>query len=378
VTGFWRALLVDSRSPDLWRSLYLLRRRRVAFVSSQFGTLRHTCEHGREQLAMWGIGATVMRVEELTLPEDLQPFDLVVLNRVPASIRLEQALREISTRGGVVVGDLDDMLLDAEVVLSHPYYREQPLAVRKHLTELAEGLRRTFTLCSHVLCYTVALETELVRCGYRPLRVTSCASNEMLACARQARELVRSEPGVVTLGFAAGHPGHIANLAVALGALENLLDELPTCRLVLLGGLEPPRELRRFGERVECRPYVDWRELPREICRFDVAIAPLVTCAFNRGKSHLKYIEAALCRVPLVASPVGQLGETIRDGVNGRLARTTEEWVSCLRELAQSPELRHRLGTRSHTHVVRELTTRACAPVLVRALGRAVRERIRP
>ncbi|HPC82338.1 MAG TPA: glycosyltransferase family 4 protein [Thermoanaerobaculaceae bacterium] len=372
----WRALLLGLRFPDLPGSLRLLRNRRVAFVSSRFGTPRHTCEHGREQLAMWGVGSTVLRVEELALPGDLQPFDLVILNRVPLSPPLEQALRGVKSRGGVVVGDMDDMLLDPEVVLSHPYYRERPAEERARLVELVEGLRRTFALCSHVLCYTSALAAELERFGFRPLRVTSCASQEMQACARRARNLARPQPGAVTVGFAAGHPGHAANLAMVVGVLEGLLEELPGCRLVLLGGVEPPPALQRFGARVELRPHVDWRELPREICRFDVAVAPLAPCAFNEGKSHLKYVEAALCRVPLVASPVGQLGETIRDGVNGRLAGTPEDWASCLRELAGAPELRHRLGARAHAHVLRRLTTRACAPVLVRALGRAVRETI--
>ena len=67
-------------------------------------------------------------------------------------------------------------------------------------------------------------------------------------------------------------------------------------------------------------PYLDWRVLPFEIAKLDVGIAPLEDHPFNRCKSHLKYLEAGLCGVPLVASRVGQLAETVVDGVTGCLA----------------------------------------------------------
>ncbi len=365
-------LFTFGRFGKFQKGLGLLEKRRVAFVSSQFGTMRHTCEHGREQLSLWGIGAEVFRVEEMSLPEALSPFDLIILNRVPLSAGLESALRVGCRRGAVVLGDLDDLLLDEETVFSLSYFREQSREARERFRNLARGLRGTFALSSHVLCYTSAIEKELVRLGYRPLRVNICASGEMVEAARQARERVHPSPGAVTIGFSPGHPGHVANLRSVSNALNRVFALMPAARLTLLGGLEPPEELNPFRDRIEVRPWVDWRELPAEIRRFDITIAPLEDCVFNTGKSHLKYLEASLCKVPIVASGLSQLGETIRDGVTGRLARTEEDWVNCLLQLGQSAELRARLARRAHADVLKRLTARACAASYVAALGRAL------
>jgi len=49
--------------------------------------------------------------------------------------------------------------------------------------------------------------------------------------------------------------------------------------------------------------------------------------------------------IPPVASPVGIIPtDYIRDGVNGFLARTEDEWVEKLSLLIRDPDLRHRLG----------------------------------
>ena len=351
----------------------LLRGRRIAFVRSQFGTRRHTCDHGREQLAAFGIAAEVFEIEALAVERDFDRFDVLIFNRVPATAALESFLDRARGRGAALIGDLDDLLLDEETILSLRFVRTGPPAARERLRTLAAGLRRTFTLCSHVLCYTAALERELRRFGLRPLRITSCASAEMIELARQAIAAIRPDPRFVTIGFAAGHPGHAGNLTVASGALIRVLDAEPMARLALLGGIEAPAELARFGERVVRVPRVDWRELPREIRRLDIAIAPLEDVAFNTGKSHLKYLDAGLCRVPLVASPVGQLGETVQDGVTGRLAASEEKWYEYLRELVRSPALRAAMGERARRDVLLRFTTDACAPEFVRVLGEAVR-----
>lgn len=359
--------------PGLWRDVRLLRGRRIVFVSSAFGTRRHTCDHGREQLAAFGLAAEVFEVEALAVERDLDRFDVLILNRVPATPALEDFLHRARSRGAALIGDLDDLLLDEETILSLRFLRTGPPAARERLRTLAAGLRRTFALCSHVLCYTAALERELGRFGLRSLRITSCASAEMIELARRAIASIRPDPRFVTIGFAAGHPGHAGNLAVASAALVRVLDAEPVARLALLGGIEAPPELARFGERVVGVPYVDWHNLPREIRRFDIAIAPLEDITFNTGKSHLKYLDAGLCGVPLVASPVGQLGETVQDGVTGRFATSEEEWYECLRELVRSAALREAMGERARRDVLRRFTTDACASRFVRALGEAVR-----
>ena len=74
-------------------------------------------------------------------------------------------------------------------------------------------------------------------------------------------------------------------------------------------------------------------DLPAEMARFDVSIAPLeVGNVFCEAKSELKYVQAALLDVCTIASPTGPYRRAIRDGENwvarndrGRLVRSLED-----------------------------------------------------
>ncbi len=77
---------------------------------------------------------------------------------------------------------------------------------------------------------------------------------------------------------------------------------------------------------------------------FDIGVMPLEDSLFNRAKCAFKALEYMACGVPVVASPVGEANYIIRDGENGFLANTTEEWVSVLEKLLKDASLRQRMG----------------------------------
>jgi glycosyltransferase involved in cell wall biosynthesis len=247
-------------------------------------------------------------------------------------------------------------------------------ADRAVLYDAVRGMARTMALCSHVLCYTSRLEAEVAGRGHPPVRVDGCASAEMAERAAAARAATVKDPGFVTVGFAGGHPGHAFNFRMVEDTLLDLLGRHPRLRLTLLGPLATGPGLDAFGERVRRVPYMDWRKLPFEIARLDVAIAPLEDHPFNQCKSHLKYLEAGLCGVPLVASRVGQLAETVADGATGFLVSSPAEWRERLETLIGDPCLRSAMGERARRDVLAHWTTRARGRRLRAALERVLRE----
>ncbi len=56
----------------------------------------------------------------------------------------------------------------------------------------------------------------------------------------------------------------------------------------------------------------------------DINLAPLVDSIFNRAKSEIKWIEAALV-IPAVASKLGAFSDMVIDGETGLLA-TDDQW----------------------------------------------------
>ncbi len=91
-----------------------------------------------------------------------------------------------------------------------------------------------------------------------------------------------------------------------------------------------------------------------ELQKIDVGLMPLPDTEWARGKCGLKGLQYMALGIPTLMSPVGVNCEIVRDGENGFLPRTEDEWVERLCELVQNATLRQRLGDAGRKTVVDE------------------------
>ena len=82
--------------------------------------------------------------------------------------------------------------------------------------------------------------------------------------------------------------------------------------------------------------------------------------------------------VPGVASPVGMVAEFTRDGVNGMLARTEDEWVEKLTRLIEQPTLRRSIAQAGRETALEQFSAARNAPLLLEVLKAAVERRPGP
>ena len=109
----------------------------------------------------------------------------------------------------------------------------------------------------------------------------------------------------------------------------------------------------KVAEQIEWRDLVPLTELPDELARFDINIAPLEPGnPFCEAKSELKYFEAALAGACTVASPTGPMSEAIRNGETGILADTPEDWCEAISALIADAKLRRRLAHAAYLDVL--------------------------
>ena len=182
---------------------------------------------------------------------------------------------------------------------------------------------------------------------------------------RRARRAVRRRrgapsDGLLRIGYAAGSRTHQKDFAIAAPAVARVLRARPEARLVLFRqmtrtciDLEEFPDLQGLDAQIEWREMVQLADLPAEIARFDISIAPLeVDNPFCEAKSELKYFESALVEVPLVASPTAVFRDAIEPGRTGVLASDAAEWEAALWRLADSPAERARIGLASYRAVL--------------------------
>ena len=110
-----------------------------------------------------------------------------------------------------------------------------------------------------------------------------------------------------------------------------------------------------------------------DLQRIDIGVYPLPIDNFVSGKSGLKAIQYMAFGLPCVATDVGTTPLIIRDGENGLLARTEEEWIGALKRLIDDPDLRRRLGRQARRDAVAKYSVGAVAAHYRRVLDIAMR-----
>lgn len=75
-----------------------------------------------------------------------------------------------------------------------------------------------------------------------------------------------------------------------------------------------------------------------------IGIMPLTSDNFSRGKSSFKIFQYFASGIPAIASPVGENKKVIKDGVNGFLVDSEEEWVNRVLEIYKDSDLRQKMG----------------------------------
>lgn len=96
-----------------------------------------------------------------------------------------------------------------------------------------------------------------------------------------------------------------------------------------------------------------------ELRSMDIGIMPLPDDQWSKGKCGLKGLQYMALQIATVMSPVGVNADIIRDGVNGMLAGTEDEWIDKLSKLISDAALRKRLGEEGRKTVLEKFSVEA-------------------
>lgn len=277
---------------------------------------------------------------------DFFAYEVVVLQLVHGRGWL-RAIRDLQAAGVKVVYEIDDYVHGVAKAKSHAYAHRFDKA-------LLADLELTMRACDAIVC-----STDYIASRYRGLNASISVCQNGLDVGRYA--LTRRPRETVTVGWAGG-TGHRPALLPWLHELLGVMDTRPDVRLMTVGDhgyVKPFAE--RFG--AERAVQIGWTPIeiyPAAMSNFDIAIAPATNSGFFRGKSDLRFLEAAALGIPVVADPL--VYPTIEDGVTGLHARTPAEARAAVEALAGDGELRSRIGDAARSYVREHRTSAAVAP----------------
>jgi len=100
----------------------------------------------------------------------------------------------------------------------------------------------------------------------------------------------------------------------------------------------------------------------RELRSFDIGLYPLPTDQWVLGKTGFKAIQYMSVGIPAVAQNVGANRMIIKDGENGFLVDSDQQWIDRIEKLINDPQLRRRIGEAGRQTVEQKYSLRISAP----------------
>lgn len=333
----------------------------TAFEAFESQTVRYRVHNFRQALR----GQAKTRFELIghgTRPDDaiLAWADLVVLMRTTWMPEVGTLLEVAKTLGVPVAFDIDDIIFLPEY--APDYCRVLGDSSKENLAKRRgefEGFEKTFLRCGYATASTAFIAERMQQAGKCAYVIHNGLNKKQLNVAHGAK---RQPNGERAIGYLSGTKTHDRDFAQVLPALEKIFAEYPDVVLRVAGYLDLSVLPPDLAARTRPACYMNWARLMKYGAQNYLNIAPLdIDNPFCHAKSELKYFEAAAVRVPTVASATDTFSRCIRNGKNGFVAATPEEWYASIKALLEDDALYRQVNEAAYAHALKSYAPQATA-----------------
>jgi glycosyltransferase involved in cell wall biosynthesis len=308
-------------------------------------TRRYRTFHLYEQSKLAGLDSLLSHVTDGDLQEKAKRSSITILHRAFFTPMIGWIEQEIHNKGGKLIQDIDDLLFEPNAFrFINSVDFADPIRAALYQEEM-HLYRQTLDLCDVAITSTGYLAERIQRLG-KPVHVhRNGFSLEMLDLSDKAYQSRKGNHERIVIGYASGTATHNQDFALIKPALISTMQKFAHTELMLVGPIDPGKDWGSMADRVHRIKKVPWRELPAVLSQFDINLAPVQNDnPFGQSKSEIKYVEAALVRVPTIASPSDAYQVAIKPNINGFLAESTKEWEANLEHLICEPTYRCEIG----------------------------------
>jgi SAM-dependent methyltransferase len=180
------------------------------------------------------------------------------------------------------------------------------------------------------------------------------------------------KPGMIRIGYT-GCSNHRKDLEMIREPICAILQEFENVEFLFTPQPEPEGMFNGWQGIPRMGVIREWATIDKypafiKSWRMDIGIAPLRDNDFNRAKSNLRWLEYSALRVPTVASMVYPFKNSIKDGEDGIIANTSQQWYDALKSLITDESKRRTIGEAAYARVKAdynmELTAKRYAKIL--------------
>ena len=312
---------------------------------------RYRVDHQIEQLQSYGISCAKVDYDKVTL-DLVKYFRGFVIYRCPITPDIEQFIKLAKENNKVTFYDIDDLVFDLQYTKKLKCLDSMSEEERELYNNGVLRMGKTLELCDYGIASTNRLQTEMSKKLKDVYVNRNVASESMAMFSQKALKIDNKEKDKIIMGYLSGTITHNDDFKMIMPVMVELLKKYDNLYLKIVGLLDLPVEMECVKDKIITAPFMNWKKLPELIHSIDINLAPLEQSVFNEAKSENKWTEAALVKVPTVASNVGAFKDSIVDGETGLLCNTKKEWKEKLSRLIENQEYRKEIGNKAYQEVM--------------------------
>lgn len=330
-------------------------RSRIAIINGEpnSATAMYRCESAKKCFKLLGFDVEIYGVESIEFGR-LCLFNICYCVRVPASSLMLSCFDDLKVNHVKIVSDFDDLVFDASYVdfINGVNYLSE--GDRIIFLENINKYENMIRVSDFVVVTTLPLANAALKYNKNVNIIKNYPLSEALFLG-SFFDTPKHNSNSLTIGYYSGTMTHQADFAKCSSPLFDFLDKNSLVRLRIVGKLNINEfsNVDCVSSKIDILGYKPYKEMLIDLAGCDFVIAPLETGnLFCECKSELKFIEAAIMGVPIVASPTQPFSSIITNKVNGFLADSSEEWLRSFEYLLSNRSMIKDVGVSARRYLL--------------------------
>ncbi|MDA9876126.1 glycosyltransferase [Gammaproteobacteria bacterium] len=107
----------------------------------------------------------------------------------------------------------------------------------------------------------------------------------------------------------------------------------------------------------------------QDLHKIDIGLYPLIESPWALGKGGLKVLQYMSLGIPSISSNFGTAQYIVKDGINGFLVDTMDEWIDRISLLVNDAELRNTMGDKARSHIELNYSTESINSLYLQSIS---------
>lgn len=270
-------------------------------------------------------------------------YRFIIIYHCPWTVKIGKAISLAKKLNKKVFFDIDDLVIDKKYTDFTPYVKDLNQNEKSIYDNRIPLMQKTLKIFDGAITTNEVLAKELKNYVGKVFINPNVATEEMFNLSIYAMKEISKKKikGLIVIGYYSYNNNDNSDIEIITPIIIDIMKEYKNVKLMLLGEIKLPNDLIKFSSKIIRKTFVDRKNIPKLISRFDIHIAPIRENIFNAAKSENKWIDASLVKVPTIASNFGVFKQTIINGKTGILCTTIQDWYKELKSLITYENLRN-------------------------------------